>query len=92
MNSILSGYDGGAHGLLSSDPVVNPKLFNATKAYVRYCDGASFSGNADAAVSGLYFRGHRILDAVIASFLANGLGKAKLLIVNGIHIYQDLCC
>ena len=115
MDSILAGYDGGAHGLFSSDPVVNPMFANATKAYVRYCvsaaplrlisslpthgpspsllgcrllqDGASFSGDLSApATAGdqkLFFRGHRILDVVLDSFLSSGLSKAKTLIVNG---------
>ena len=43
MDSILAGYDGGAHGLFSSDPVVNPMFANATKAYVRYCVSAALS-------------------------------------------------
>jgi hypothetical protein len=88
MDSILAGYDGGAHGIFSSDPAVNPDFHNFTKAYVRYCDGGSFSGNVAAPVKAsptreIYYRGHRILDAVIDSMLAAGLTNAKTLIVNG---------
>jgi hypothetical protein len=35
MDKILGGYDGGAHGLFSSDPAVNPDFHNFTKAYIR---------------------------------------------------------
>ena len=88
MDSILDNYDGGAHGIFSSDPAVNPDFHNFTKAYVRYCDGGSFSGNVDLPVKAsptqnIYYRGHRILDAVIDNMLAAGLASAKLLIVNG---------
>lgn len=89
MDGILSGYDGGAHGIFSSDPAVNPDFHNHTKAYIRYCDGASFAGNLDAPVTApgkgrnIHFRGRRVLDAVLDSLIAAGLGKAKLFVVNG---------
>ena len=90
MDQILAGYDGGAHGVFSSDPAVNPDFHNHTKAYIRYCDGASFAGNLDAPVTApgkgkryIHFRGRRVLDAVLDSLIAAGLGKAKLFIVNG---------
>ena len=52
MDSILAGYDGGAHGLFSSDPVVNPMFANATKAYVRYCVSAALSLRSRTAAGG----------------------------------------
>jgi hypothetical protein len=89
MDSILARYDGGAHGIFSSDPAVNPDFHNHTKSYVRYCDGASFAGNLDTPVTApgkgrsIHFRGRRVLDAVLDSMITVGLGKAKLFIVNG---------
>ena len=93
MDSILAPtgfwHAGGAHGIFSSDPAVNPDFHNHTKVYARYCDGASFAGNLDAPVTApgkgrsIHFRGRRVLDAVLDSLIAAGLGKAKLFIVNG---------
>eukprot|EP01043_Picozoa_sp_COSAG02_P007972 COSAG02_NODE_247_length_27137_cov_61.275057_18_plen_246_part_00 len=62
MDAILGKYDGGAHGIFSSDPVVNPDFHNFTKAYIRYCDGGSFSGNANAPikVSTKAFKGNMV--------------------------------
>lgn len=44
--------------------------------YIKYCDGASFSGNNETVTSyngtySLYFRGHRILNAIIQDLLTN---------------------
>ena len=56
-----------------SDPVVNPRFFNHTKAYIRYCDGASFAGNVATPVvvntTTIFFRGRKVLDAVIDALL-----------------------
>ncbi|CAI5471809.1 unnamed protein product [Closterium sp. Yama58-4] len=32
-------------GILSPNPAINPEFFSWNRAVVRYCDGASFSGN-----------------------------------------------
>ena len=58
---------------------------------MRYCDGASFAGNVDAPVPNpskhappLYYRGRRILDAVVDDLLAvQGLDAATDFLVNG---------
>ena len=46
-----------------------------------YCDGNSFSGNRDDAVvvngKPLYFRGRRVMDAVLESLLPLGLAEAE---------------
>lgn len=87
MDDTLASFDGGAHGVFSSDAAVNPDFHNHTKAYLRYCDGASFAGDVAVPIvrnsTKLYFRGRRVLDAVLDSLIAAGLGNAKLLIVNG---------
>eukprot|EP01084_Bolivina_argentea_P088257 159364_1 len=58
-------------GYLSNLQTQNPLTFNWNTVYIRYCDGASFSGNNDSvtesvAVAGykIYFRGFRNLNAV----------------------------
>jgi hypothetical protein len=58
----------------SADPKTNPRFFNWNIAYAKYCDGASFSGNAsepaDANGTPLHFRGARILAAIVANVTA----------------------
>ncbi|EMS61915.1 hypothetical protein TRIUR3_01657 [Triticum urartu] len=36
------------NGILGGDQLQNPDFYNWNKVYVRYCDGASFSGDAEA--------------------------------------------
>jgi hypothetical protein len=61
-----SGYD-----FLNINPAVNPDFYTWTSVFLNYCDGASYSGNADQPAvynnTNLFFRGFRILDAVIDS-------------------------
>eukprot|EP00053_Salpingoeca_punica_P010733 m.96143 g.96143 ORF g.96143 m.96143 type:complete len:440 (-) comp15477_c0_seq1:715-2034(-) len=56
---------GTGEGPFSSNPLINPEFVNYHRVGFAYCDGASFSGNADEPVvvrgTPLYFRGHRIL-------------------------------
>eukprot|EP01059_Diplonema_ambulator_P001593 TRINITY_DN11361_c0_g1_i1.p1 TRINITY_DN11361_c0_g1~~TRINITY_DN11361_c0_g1_i1.p1 ORF type:complete len:430 (+),score=71.67 TRINITY_DN11361_c0_g1_i1:50-1291(+) len=58
-------------GVMSSDCGVNPDFCNFNMVMFAYCDGNSFSGNTDSPViyknTKLYFRGKRILDAVLAT-------------------------
>lgn len=86
-DSILGSWDGGVHGLFSSDPSVNPQWANWTKVYVRYCDGASFGGSVAAPVKvgedTIYFRGRQVLDAVLQHLLSSGLSEAPAFLVNG---------
>ena len=80
--------DGGSGGLLSLDPAVNP-LSGATRVWLGYCDGGSFSGDVDAPVPynatvNLYFRGKRILEATIATLQDSfGLAAATAVVVSG---------
>ena len=87
-DGILAGYDGGAHGLFSNDSDVNPDFYNWNKVYARYCDGASFAGDVELPVQvgsqTIYFRGRRVLDAVLDDLLDNqGLSRATDFLVNG---------
>ena len=55
---------------LSNDPNVNPLSWDWNTVYIRYCDGASFSGNNDSEIltengTPLYFKGFKNLNAVL---------------------------
>eukprot|EP00928_Gymnodinium_smaydae_P091011 TRINITY_DN74714_c0_g1_i1.p1 TRINITY_DN74714_c0_g1~~TRINITY_DN74714_c0_g1_i1.p1 ORF type:complete len:469 (-),score=49.11 TRINITY_DN74714_c0_g1_i1:166-1476(-) len=88
-NEFLGWYDGGAQGLLSNSCSINPDFCNWNKVYVRYCDGASYSGNVPNPIpvgsgSYIYFRGRYILDAVLDSLLIDeGMAKGTKLIAKG---------
>ena len=51
--------------------------------YFPYCDGASFSGDRDEPVDGLYFQGRRILSALMEKSLDLGLGEADEVLFTG---------
>jgi hypothetical protein len=74
---------------LSNDPAVNPMMFNWTRVYLPYGDGTSQLGDVAAPVAvapgapPIYFRGARVLRAVIAALSAAGLSRAKEVVVSG---------
>mmetsp|Transcript_25331 Transcript_25331/g.46385 ORF Transcript_25331/g.46385 Transcript_25331/m.46385 type:complete len:440 (+) Transcript_25331:68-1387(+) len=80
-------------GLTSDDCSVNPTLCNAHHVILMYCDGDSFSGNRDEPVKvigpggvakELYFRGKRILDAILDTLLVSkGLSDAETVLLTG---------
>eukprot|EP00850_Spirogloea_muscicola_P007831 SM000040S14843 [mRNA] locus=s40:781462:785148:+ [translate_table: standard] len=75
-------------GFFSSDPEQNPDFYSWNVAYMKYCDGASFSGDVEEPVNvmgrKLYFRGKRILDAVIDELhQKRGLADANQVIISG---------
>ncbi|KAH9325143.1 hypothetical protein KI387_005321, partial [Taxus chinensis] len=70
-------------GLLSNKDWENPDFFNWNRVKLMYCDGASFSGDVEDEVSGLYFRGKRIWDAMIADLLAKGMDKVEQALLSG---------
>lgn len=81
-----------AGGIMSDDCKVNPDLCDFNRVYIRYCDGASFSGNRDhpLTVTGrdgkakpIYFRGRRIMDAVLETLKGFGLGTAQTVLLTG---------
>ena len=61
--------------MLPLDSAVDPRFWNWNIAYAKYCDGGSFSGNrsepVDANGTLLYFRGARILKAIVANVTAH---------------------
>ncbi|XP_022792422.1 pectin acetylesterase 7-like [Stylophora pistillata] len=74
-------------GLLSNQAKFNPNFYNWNSIFVAYCDGGSFTGNRDKPLKYkdklLYFRGHRILDALLDELLRRGLDIASDVIVGG---------
>ncbi|XP_063934903.1 pectin acetylesterase 9 isoform X1 [Daucus carota subsp. sativus] len=72
-------------GILSNNASLNPDFYNWNRVKIRYCDGASFAGDAkfDNGTSLLYFRGQRIWQSVILDLLPKGLRYAKKALLSG---------
>lgn len=76
-------------GYFSADPARNPTMHDWNHAHVNYVDGGSFSGNRSDPVlysktnQTLYFRGKRILRAVLLSLLAKGMETATDVVLTG---------
>uniref|UniRef100_M8B4E1 Pectin acetylesterase n=1 Tax=Aegilops tauschii TaxID=37682 RepID=M8B4E1_AEGTA len=71
-----------------STPMMDYQLdfYNWNKVFVRYCDGASFSGDAeyeDQDGNRLFFRGLRIWEAIIDELMEKGLANAKQALLAG---------
>ncbi|KAF7139015.1 hypothetical protein RHSIM_Rhsim07G0141400 [Rhododendron simsii] len=72
-------------GILSSGQKFNPDFYNWNRIKVRYCDGASFTGDVEAVnpTTNLHFRGARIFVAVIEDLLAKGMKNAENAMLSG---------
>ncbi|XP_041005815.1 pectin acetylesterase 9 [Juglans microcarpa x Juglans regia] len=72
-------------GILSNNASFNPDFYNWNRVKLRYCDGASFAGDAefDNGTSLLYFRGQKIWEAIIHDLLPKGLGGARKALLSG---------
>lgn len=72
-------------GILSNNASLNPDFYNWNRVKLRYCDGASFTGDAkfDNGTSVLYFRGQRIWEATIQDLLPKGLATAHKALLSG---------
>ncbi|CAO2182078.1 unnamed protein product [Urochloa humidicola] len=73
-------------GIFNDQQPQNPDFYNWNKVFVRYCDGASFSGNAEGEAEDgtkLYFRGLRIWEAVIDELMKKGMNTAKQALLTG---------
>ncbi|KAJ1412442.1 Pectinacetylesterase/NOTUM [Sesbania bispinosa] len=75
----------GFYGYLSNDKHFNPDFYNWNRVKIRYCDGASLTGDVEKVdpKTKLYFRGARIFVAVIEELLAKGMKNAKNAILSG---------
>jgi hypothetical protein len=77
-------------GYFSADPRRNPTMHDWNHAHINYVDGGSFSGNRSAPVldpatnQTLYFRGKRVLRAVLLDMLASqGMDAATEVVLTG---------
>mmetsp|Transcript_36011 Transcript_36011/g.108183 ORF Transcript_36011/g.108183 Transcript_36011/m.108183 type:complete len:397 (+) Transcript_36011:38-1228(+) len=73
-------------GYFSTDPTQNPMMYNWNHVLMRYCDGASFSGNAPPTPyqgSTLHWAGKSIREAVVTDLMKAGLGDASDVVVSG---------
>ncbi|KAM3686600.1 hypothetical protein ACJW31_10G014200 [Castanea mollissima] len=72
-------------GILSRVQNYNPDFYNWNRIKIRYCDGASFTGDIEAVdpATNLHFRGARIWPAVIEDLLSKGMKDAKNAFLSG---------
>ncbi|XP_047971190.1 pectin acetylesterase 8-like isoform X1 [Salvia hispanica] len=72
-------------GIFSNKPKFNPDFYNWNRIKVRYCDGASFTGDVEAVnpATGLYYRGARVFVAIIEDLLAKGMSHAQNAVLSG---------
>ncbi|KAI4370793.1 hypothetical protein MLD38_019103 [Melastoma candidum] len=66
-------------GILSSKQQYNPDFYNWNRIKVRYCDGASFTGDIEAVdpATNLHFRGARAFVAIVEDLLGKGMSNAQ---------------
>ncbi|KAG6721241.1 hypothetical protein I3842_03G103000 [Carya illinoinensis] len=72
-------------GILNNNASFNPDFYNWNHVKLRYCDGASFAGDAkfDNGTSLLYFRGQKIWEAIIHDLLPKGLVRTRMALLSG---------
>ncbi|XP_059443064.1 pectin acetylesterase 8-like [Corylus avellana] len=72
-------------GILSKYQKFNPDFYNWNRIRVRYCDGASFTGDVEAVnpATNLHFRGARVWHAVMEDLLLKGMRSAENAILSG---------
>ena len=77
-------------GLLSLNPYTNPDFHDYSHVVIKYCDGASFTGDTQLRSHGmmLHFRGRRVLEATLATLQRTeyGLGAS-----NDTHVLLTGC-
>ncbi|XP_010056135.2 pectin acetylesterase 8-like [Eucalyptus grandis] len=72
-------------GILSNKQKFNPDFYNWNKIKVRYCDGASFTGDVEAVnpATNLHFRGARAFVAIVEDLMSKGMSNAQNAILSG---------
>ncbi|KAK4389094.1 Pectin acetylesterase 8 [Sesamum angolense] len=72
-------------GILNMKANFNPDFYNWNRVKVRYCDGASFTGDVEAVnpVTKLHYRGARVFLAVMEDLLAKGMKNAENAVLSG---------
>ena len=76
-----------AGGYFDNTELINPLMWNWTKVFLPYTDGGSQTGNRNDPVKvgneTIYYRGHRILNAMIPALKAKGLASATEVVISG---------
>ena len=72
-------------GILGDNQTQNPDFYNWNRVKIRYCDGASLTGDMQEVneIYKLYYRGQRIWQAVIDNLLRKGMDKAEQTLLSG---------
>ncbi|XP_031261460.1 pectin acetylesterase 12-like isoform X3 [Pistacia vera] len=70
-------------GILSNKAQENPDFFNWNRVKLRYCDGASFTGDSENKAAQLQFRGQRIWKAAVEDLMAKGMHHAHQALLSG---------
>ncbi|XP_057996909.1 pectin acetylesterase 8 isoform X2 [Hevea brasiliensis] len=72
-------------GIMHNRRKFNPDFYNWNRVKIRYCDGASFTGDVQEVnpATNLHFRGARIFLAVIEDLLAKGMKNAENALLSG---------
>ncbi|XP_019427884.1 PREDICTED: pectin acetylesterase 6-like isoform X2 [Lupinus angustifolius] len=70
-------------GILSNKAEENPDFFNWNRIKLRYCDGASFSGDSHDESAQLQFRGQKIWLAAMEELMSKGMQNAEQALLSG---------
>ncbi|KAM7273616.1 hypothetical protein ACFE04_028280 [Oxalis oulophora] len=70
-------------GILSHNAEENPDFFNWNRVKVRYCDGASFTGDSENKAAQLQFRGQKIWLAAMEELMDKGMRYANQALLSG---------
>ncbi|KAJ0740260.1 putative pectinacetylesterase/NOTUM [Helianthus annuus] len=72
-------------GVFSKKQSQNPGFYNWNRVIMRYCDGASFTGDVEKVdpATNLHYRGARIFNAIMKELLAKGLNNASNALLTG---------
>ncbi|KAL5767033.1 hypothetical protein ACOSP7_013613 [Xanthoceras sorbifolium] len=70
-------------GILSNKAQENPDFFNWNRVKLRYCDGASFTGDSENKAAQLQFRGERIWFAAMEDLMMKGMRHANQALLSG---------
>lgn len=75
-------------GPLSADPAVNPAFAGYHRVLLGYCDGSSYTGDLEQPLIGprgrkVFFRGRRVLEALVLELLDMGMQQAERVLWSG---------
>uniref|UniRef100_A0A166G385 Pectin acetylesterase n=1 Tax=Daucus carota subsp. sativus TaxID=79200 RepID=A0A166G385_DAUCS len=70
-------------GVVADHPELNPYFYNWNRVFVKYCDGASFTGNSIDPVNKLHYKGEKIFSAIVKDLLGKGMSNATKALISG---------